>query len=86
MFFFPFFLENFDFWALGTDSCTLNGPKTFGVLEGRHKCRNLSVIWHAYSLGKSLGVFFSIFLETFDFWALGTESWTLNGPKTFRVL
>ena len=38
-----------------------------------------------YSLGESLGVFLSFF-ENFDFWALGTWSWTLNGPKTFGVL
>ena len=25
------------------------------------------------------------FFENFDFWALETRSWTLNGPKTFGV-
>ena len=30
------------------------------------------------------GCFFSVF-ENFDFWVLGTQSWSLTGPKSFRA-
>ena len=74
--------ENFHFWSLRTWSCTLNEPKTFGTLQGSNKWLNPSEIWHKYSLGESLGCFFSFF-ENLHIRALGTRSWTLNGPKSF---
>ena len=78
------FFENLDFgalgthcWtligALGTQCWTLNELKTFGLHKGRHNGQNLREIWRIYSLGESLGVFFSVF-ENFGFWALGTGS------------
>ena len=33
-----------------------------------------------------LFVCFFSFFENFDFWALGTRSWTLNGPKSFKEI
>ena len=71
------FFENFDFWTLEIQSWTLNGPKTFGALQGRHKWSNLSEMWHTNSLDESLGVFY-LFFENLNFWALGTQSWILN--------
>ena len=46
---------------------------------------NLNNVLYTYSLGEFLVVFCSFF-ENFDFWTLGTWSWTLNGLKTSGAL
>ena len=53
----------------------------------RHKWSNLSEKWHTSRLMffQALADAFSFF-ENFDFWALGAQSWILNGLKIFRVL
>ena len=46
---------------------------SFGALKGRLKWSNLSEIWHTYSLGESMGVFFP-FLKIFDLRGQGSQS------------
>ena len=53
--------------------CVCLCSTSFGALKGRLKWSNLSEIWHTYSLGESMGVFFP-FLKIFDLMAQESQS------------
>ena len=50
--------------------CVCQSPQNFGEAWRLQKCSDLAEIFHTWSLGKYLGVFFS-FLENFDFLGRG---------------